>query len=73
MVEGLHRMGEALGGQMLTGKQDIEYNKGVPIKCKCGAVIAFRKGDIKIDGDVLVKCRRCKRIVNIKERAESIK
>lgn len=58
----------------LTKSVENPYNKGTPIRCECGAVVAFRKGSINIHGgEVLVKCRKCKRIVNIAERAESVK
>ena len=42
------------------------YNKGDPVKCECGKVIAFKK-----DGDIYIKCKKCKRIILV-IRAESL-
>ena len=48
----------------LTGQENIEYNKGTPIRCDCGKLIGYLR-----DGEIYVLCRGCKHEVNI--RAES--
>lgn len=39
----------------LTNHRPVSYNKGEPIRCKCGRVDAFIKDDI-----LYVKCRDCR-------------
>lgn len=39
-----------------------EVHSDDPIKCECGRVVAFMK-----DGKIYVKCKTCKRIVQIIE------
>ena len=56
----------------MTEQDKLKYNKGVPIKCKCGAVMAYAEGNPKVvSGIIAIKCRKCKQI-NIIRRAESI-
>ena len=57
-----------MSNERLTEIPKTVYNKGKPIKCDCGGVIAFRNDT----GDITVKCRKCKRII-IVIRAESLK
>lgn len=52
----------------LTSSQPITYNKGRPIRCHCGHVVAMKDES----GNITVKCRKCKRIL-IVVRAESLK
>lgn len=40
-----------------------ELHKDIPLKCTCGRVVAFEQ-----DGKVYVKCKRCKRVVEVKVR-----
>lgn len=53
--------------QSLTDNENIKYNKGDPIRCDCGKVIAFKK-----DGNIIIKCKHCKRQIAV-FRAESLK
>ena len=50
----------------MTNKDDVKYNKGVPVKCECGKTIGFIK-----NGKLYIKCRGCNRQVDINERAKS--
>lgn len=54
--------------ERLTYKDKITYNKGRPIRCHCGHVVAMKDES----GNITVKCRKCKRIL-IVVRAESLK
>lgn len=38
-----------------------EIHKDVPQRCECGRVVAFMR-----DGKIYVKCKRCKREVEVK-------
>lgn len=44
----------------LTNDNRVQYNNGVPRRCDCGKVIAFRK-----DNQIFVKCRCCKKWIAI--------
>lgn len=44
----------------MTNDEKLSYNKGKPIKCDCGKVLAFKK-----DGYIYIKCKGCNRIVAI--------
>lgn len=51
----------------MTSDNKTKYNKGSPIRCECGKVVAFRK-----EGQIYIKCKGCKRIVAV-IRAESLR
>ena len=40
-----------------------QHNKGTPVTCECGKLIAFER-----NGKVYVKCRRCKREIEVHAR-----
>jgi len=40
----------------LTDSGKTTYNKGKPIRCGCGCVIAYKKNDI-----LMLYCKKCKR------------
>ena len=40
----------------LTQDKDVGYNKGNPIRCECGKIIAYLK-----DGKIVLYCKQCKR------------
>ena len=41
---------------MLTKNNNMKYNKGKPVKCTCGQLIAYKK-----DGKLMLYCKKCKR------------
>lgn len=45
---------------MLTNSENVRYNKGSPIRCDCGRVIAFMQ-----DGKLHVKCQDCKKWIAV--------
>ena len=44
----------------LTGKGADNYNKGSPVRCECGKIIAYRR-----DGKIYLYCKQCKRQIPI--------
>ena len=40
----------------MTEHSETVYNKGKPVKCDCGQIIAYRK-----DGKLMLYCKKCKR------------
>lgn len=38
----------------------IELNKGTPVKCDCGKLIAYER-----EGRIFVLCKRCKREIEV--------
>lgn len=40
----------------MTDDRKIVYNKGEPVKCDCGQIIAYRK-----EGILMLYCKKCKR------------
>ena len=57
---------------MLTERENMKYIGGKALICNCGAVLATQgaSGKFKVcesgEGDLYIKCRKCKRIVTIK-------
>ncbi len=49
----------------MTGNMKKGYNKGSPIKCDCGKIIAYVK-----NGKLFLYCKNCKRQIPIMIRIE---
>lgn len=49
----------------LTYKEVIEYNKGKPIRCQCGRIIGY-----KVDNDIFIFCRSCKKQINVSAKSQ---
>lgn len=41
---------------MLTGGNKNKYNKGKPVRCDCGQLIAYYK-----NGNLMIYCKKCKK------------
>ena len=44
----------------MTDSREKAYNECTPVRCDCGKVVAFIE-----DGVIKIKCRKCKRIVQV--------
>ena len=44
----------------MTTQRDSNYNKGKPIKCECGKIIAYVK-----DGKLWLYCKKCRKQIPI--------
>lgn len=44
----------------MTDSKETKYNKGSPVKCECGQIIAYKK-----DGKLILYCKKCKRQIPI--------
>ena len=44
----------------LTEYTPQKYNKGDPVRCECGKIIAYKK-----DGKLMLYCKQCKRQIPI--------
>lgn len=47
--------------EQLTNCHNIGYNNNEPVKCDCGRMVAVIR-----DGNIYVKCRRCKREIKVR-------
>lgn len=57
-MRNIEENGYVTNSKPLTKLNKNSYNKGDPIKCDCGQIIAYRK-----NGKLVLYCKKCKRQV----------